>query len=271
MVAVGTALPELHWQTFDFTRAMVELGIVSGCWISRQHHYADAVLIAGISPASRSRIPNPPQEAVMKVRDVMTSNVVTATPETTLEEISNMMKTEDTGAIPVVDEGELIGIVTDRDIVIRCVAEGRDPSEVSAEEILSEEVEVVDRETDVAEALNIMGRRQVRRLPVVEKGELVGMVSLGDLAVKQGDEQDTGETLKDVSQGVKQSGGAQTAQRKSGTATRNATSKAGKGGEQGITNNLEEETRRQEQVVAIRPDANALGRGQKKSSKRRAS
>lgn len=209
----------------------------------------------------------------MKVRDVMTADIVTATPETTLEEIATMMKTEDTGAIPVVDERELIGIVTDRDIVIRCVAEGRDPSEVSAEEILSEDVEVVDRDTDVAEALDIMGRRQVRRLPVVENGELVGMVSLGDLAVKQGDEQNTGEALKDVSQGVKESRNAPQAQaqRQTGTSTRDATSKPGKAGEQGITNKLEEEAERQERVVSIRPDANALPRGQKKSSKRRAS
>src|SRR3954471_16632691 len=99
----------------------------------------------------------------MKIRDVMTTNVVTASPDTTLEEIATMMKSEDTGAIPVVEEDELCGIITDRDIVLRCVAEGKDPSECTAEEILSEDIEVVDPETDVAEALDIMGRRQVRR------------------------------------------------------------------------------------------------------------
>jgi len=208
----------------------------------------------------------------MKVRDVMTSNIAKAMPDTTLEEIATMMKTEDTGAIPVVEEGELIGIVTDRDIVIRCVAEGRDPSEVSAEDILSEDVEVVDRDTDVAEALEIMGRRQVRRLPVVEKGELVGMVSLGDLAVKQSDEEDTGETLRDVSRGVKETGSmpktkAQKREEKPGKQERGAEKNR-----QGIANHdLEDETRRQDRVVSIRQDANALPRGQKKTSKRRAS
>ena len=209
----------------------------------------------------------------MKVRDVMTSDVVTAMPETTLEEIAMMMKTEDTGAIPVVDEGELVGIVTDRDIVLRCVAEGRDPSEVSAEEILSEEVEVVDRDTEVTEALDIMGRRQVRRLPVVEKGELVGMVSLGDLAVKQRDEQDTGEALKDVSRGVKESRRPPQAkaQKRDEMPIQHHDDRQQEG-EQGIANHdLNEETRRQNRVVSIRPDANALPRGQKKSSKRRAS
>lgn len=203
----------------------------------------------------------------MKVRDVMTSEVVTANADTTLEEIATMMKSEDTGAIPVVEEDELLGIITDRDIVIRCVAEGRDPAEVMAEDILTEALEVVDPDTDVAEALEMMGRHQIRRLPVVENGELVGMVSIGDLAVKQGDEQETGETLKDVSKGVKR------AKRRAEPARvmqeNPEPSKAE--AKTGITNDLEEEERRQERVVSIRPEANALPRGQKKPGKRQAS
>src|SRR3954451_13657513 len=184
----------------------------------------------------------------MKVRDVMTSNVTTAGADTTLEEIATMMKSEDTGAIPVVEEQELLGLITDRDIVIRCVAEGRDPSEVTAEDILTENLEVVDPETDVQEALDLMGRHQIRRLPVVENGELVGMVSIGDLAVKQGDEQDTGETLKDVSKGVKQDRRRAQPERTTNTATRNATTDTKGTAQTGITNNLEEEERRQERV-----------------------
>lgn len=203
----------------------------------------------------------------MKVRDVMTSQVATANADSTLEEIATMMKSEDTGAIPVVEEDELLGIITDRDIVIRCVAEGRDPSEVIAEDILTDSLEVVDPETDVAEALDLMGRHQIRRLPVVENGELVGMVSIGDLAVKQGDEQETGETLKDVSKGVKRG------QRRAEPARvmREEGDHAKGKGQTGITNDLDEEERRQERVVSIRPDANALPRGQKKPGKRRAS
>ncbi len=207
----------------------------------------------------------------MKVRDVMTSEVATANADTTLEEIATMMKAEDTGAIPIVEEDELLGIVTDRDIVIRCVAEGRDPSDVVAEDILTDNLEVVDPETEVAEALDVMGRHQIRRLPVVENGELIGMVSIGDLAVKQGDEQDTGETLKDVSQGVKRARPAAEPARVTNTATRNATGNRRGEAETGITNNLEEEEQRQQRVVSIRPDANALPRGQKKPHKREAS
>jgi len=203
----------------------------------------------------------------MKVRDVMTAEVITANADTTLEELATMMKAEDTGAIPVVEEGELLGIITDRDIVIRCVAEGRDPSEVIAEDILTDNLEVVDPETNVAEALELMGRHQIRRLPVVDNGVLVGMVSIGDLAVKQGDEQETGETLKDVSKGVKR------AQRRAEPArTMREESKPSQGEMRtGITNDLDEEARRQERVVSIRPDANALPRGQKKPRKRQAS
>jgi CBS domain-containing protein len=187
----------------------------------------------------------------MKVRDVMTSDVVTARADTTLEEIATMMKSGDTGAIPVVEEDELLGLITDRDIVVRCVAEGRDPSDVTAEDVLSENLEVVDPDADVEEALDLMGRHQIRRLPVVENGELVGMVSLGDLAVKQGDKKDTGEALKDVSKGVKQARRAQPAAQ--------------------ATKKNEEKERRQARVVSIRPDANAQPRGQKKSGKREAS
>jgi CBS domain-containing protein len=206
----------------------------------------------------------------MKVRDVMTEDVATASPDTTLEEIATMMKNEDTGAIPIVEDDELVGIITDRDIVIRCVAEGKDPSEVSADDILTDDLDTVDPNTDVEEALDIMGRRQIRRLPVVEDGSLVGMVSIGDLAVKQGDEQDTGEALKDVSRGVKPS-----------RSTSKPAARAARKGEledeegeatQGIANHdLEEEQRRQEKVVSVRPDANAPSRSQKKPSRKKAS
>ncbi len=208
----------------------------------------------------------------MKVRDVMTSEVVAATPDTTLEEIATMMKTADTGAIPIVAEGELLGIITDRDIVIRCVAEGRDPAELSAEDILSEAIEVVDPDTDLDEAVEIMRRHQIRRLPVVETGELVGMLSLGDIAVKQGDQRDSGKALKDVSQGVKQSRRVpQPAARATNTAAHNSTGSRKENAETGITNNLDEEERRQNRVVSIRPDADALSRAQKKPGKREAS
>lgn len=142
----------------------------------------------------------------MKVRDVMTTDVATATPETTLEDIATMMRDEDTGAIPVLDGDQLVGIITDRDIVIRCIAEGKDPVETTVEDVLSERLETIEPDADVEHAKDLMSRRQVRRLPVIEDGELVGMLSIGDLAVKSGT--DMGKALENVSEGVKASGGS---------------------------------------------------------------
>ena len=140
----------------------------------------------------------------MKVRDIMTTDVACAAPDTTLEEIATMMRDEDTGAIPIVDDEVLVGIVTDRDIVVRCIAEGKDATECTAEDIVSENLETIEPDDDVNEASQIMARRQVRRLPVVEEGRLVGMLSLGDIAVKQHDDRESGNTLESVSEGVKQ-------------------------------------------------------------------
>ncbi len=142
----------------------------------------------------------------MRVRDIMTTEVAVAEPEATIETLAALMKSENVGAIPIVDEdNDLTGILTDRDIVVRCIAEGRDPAECTAEEILSSECEVVSPDSEVDEAARMMADHQIRRLPVVEEGKLVGMVSLGDIAVKQGDEHVGGEVLEEVSQGVKQS------------------------------------------------------------------
>ncbi len=138
----------------------------------------------------------------MKVREIMTEEVVTAEPDSTLQEIAGIMRDEDTGAVPIVDDGELVGVITDRDIVIRCVADGKDVSEITADEILTEELETIEPDADVEEASRLMSRKQIRRLPVVEDGQLIGIVSLGDIAVKGGEEE-AGDALEDVSRGVK--------------------------------------------------------------------
>ncbi|MGZ4814523.1 MAG: CBS domain-containing protein [Terriglobales bacterium] len=209
----------------------------------------------------------------MKVRDAMTERVTTASPETTLEELASMMKSEDTGAIPVVDDGELIGIVTDRDIVIRCIAEGGDPTERTAEDIVSENLETIDPDSDLDEAIELMSQKQIRRLPVVDNGELVGILSIGDVAVKQGDEEESGRALKDVSRGVKNSRVARPrAAERPDLDVRDAMQMRETGGRQGISNRkADEEIGRQERVVSIRADGNAVPRGQKKSSKNKAS
>jgi predicted transcriptional regulator len=139
----------------------------------------------------------------------MTTDIASAELDTTLEEVAQMMKDEDVGAIPVVDEDELVGIVTDRDIVIRCIAEGKDPAETHVEDVLTEELHTIHPDADAAEAARLMAEKQIRRLPVVEDGELLGVISIGDIAVKQSDDQITGEALQEVSQGVKQQGRSQ--------------------------------------------------------------
>lgn len=141
----------------------------------------------------------------MKIREIMTTNIKVAEPDDTLDEIAIMMRDQDVGAIPVVDDGELIGIITDRDIVLRCVAESKDPSEIAADEIISGDLQTVEPDDDIEQALRIMSEKQIRRLPVVDEGTLVGMVSLGDLAVKTDDEDLVADTLEDVSDGVKAS------------------------------------------------------------------
>ncbi len=146
----------------------------------------------------------------MKAREIMTADPRTAEPDTTLEEIATMMKEEDVGVIPVLEDGRVTGVVTDRDIVIRCVAEGKDATELTAEDVMSAEVRSIEPDSDVDDAADIMSEAQIRRLPVVRGGKLVGMLSLGDIAVKaEGKDETTAETLEEVSEGVKGKRGRQ--------------------------------------------------------------
>ncbi len=140
----------------------------------------------------------------MKVRELMTAQPVCADPDTTVEEIASLMKEENIGCVPIVDDdGQVAGMITDRDIVIRCIAEGKDPSECRADDIVSPQSVTINPNADAKEAARLMADRQIRRLAVVEHGKLVGMLSLGDVAVKQHDDRLSGDVLQDVSEGVK--------------------------------------------------------------------
>ena len=142
----------------------------------------------------------------MKVSEVMTTEVESVQMNSTLEEVASIMKMENVGAVPVVDEDDdLVGIITDRDIVVRCVAEGKNPAETNVEEVLSHELETIEPDVDVEEAAQLMAERQIRRLPVCEDGELVGMLSIGDLAVKSRRVEASSDVLREVSKGVKES------------------------------------------------------------------
>lgn len=117
----------------------------------------------------------------MKVRDAMAKTVSTAAPEDTLGRVAQMMKQEDAGFIPVTAQDQrLIGVVTDRDIVIRCVAEGHNPVDEPIEHAMTTDPITISPEDDIEKAAELMGRAAVRRLPVVEGDKLVGVLSHGN-------------------------------------------------------------------------------------------
>ena len=138
----------------------------------------------------------------MNIRDVMTSNPRTVSPEDTIQNAARIMRDEDTGVVPVVENGRAVGIVTDRDIVVRAVADGQLDRPVR--EIVSGDVITARPDMSTKEAAQLMSEHQVRRLPVVENERLVGIVSIGDLAVKEGSDKRVGDALQDISQGVKE-------------------------------------------------------------------
>ena len=138
----------------------------------------------------------------MKVSDVMTPNPRTVQLSDTIEDAAKIMRDEDTGAVPVIEDDRVVGMVTDRDIVIRAVADG--DFDCTIDDIVSDDVVCATPDMTTAEAAELMGEHQIRRLPVVDDDErLVGIVSIGDIAVKEGRDARTGETLENISEGVK--------------------------------------------------------------------
>jgi CBS domain-containing protein len=132
------------------------------------------------------------------VRDVMTPGVKTSSPSQSVTEAAELMKSEDVGSVPVVDGGRLVGILTDRDIVMRAVAERRDPQTVLVDEVASHDLVTVDPDQDLDEAMELMARHQLRRLPVVEDDRLVGMLAQADVAL-EANEKKVGETVEEIS------------------------------------------------------------------------
>jgi CBS domain-containing protein len=138
----------------------------------------------------------------MRCREIMTSAVRTASSDTSLRDVAAMMREGDMGAVPVVDGGKLVGIVTDRDIVVRAVAEGKDATTPVAEAMTSE-IFSVGPDDFVFEAIRLMGDKQVRRIPVVtESGELAGIISMADIALEIEDQREIAEALEEISSGA---------------------------------------------------------------------
>ena len=134
------------------------------------------------------------------IRDVMTSSPATVEPSTPVVEAARVMKSEDVGPVPIVDGDRLVGIVTDRDIVVRVVADGKDPQSVTVGDIASKDLVTVDPDQTVGEAARLMAQHQVRRLPVCEEdGRLVGILAQADIAL-EGQDQKTGEIVEQISQ-----------------------------------------------------------------------
>ena len=138
----------------------------------------------------------------MNIRDVMTTNPRTVSPNEPIQNAARIMRDEDTGAVPVVDNGRTVGILTDRDIVVRAVAEGQ--LNRSVRDIVTDSVITASPDMSTREATELMSEHQIRRLPVVENDRLVGIVSIGDLAVKEGSDRRVGDALQSISEGVKE-------------------------------------------------------------------
>jgi CBS domain-containing protein len=136
-----------------------------------------------------------------RCREIMTRSVTTATREMSLQAVAALMRDGDMGSLPVVENGKLVGIVTDRDIVVRAVAEGRD-AQAAIGDVMTKEIFAVRAEDFVFEAIRLMGDKQVRRVPVInENGELVGIIAMADVALETEDEREIAETLEEISSG----------------------------------------------------------------------
>ncbi len=136
----------------------------------------------------------------MQVSDVMTREVECTRPDATVREVSRRMSELEVGPMPVCDDGRLIGMITDRDITLRAIAEGSNPDTTPVRDVMTQGIYYCFDDQDVSEAAEMMKDKQVRRLAVFDRAKrLVGIVSLGDLAVETGDEELVGKALEVLS------------------------------------------------------------------------
>jgi CBS domain-containing protein len=136
----------------------------------------------------------------MKVEQVMTSHVACISSNDTIASAAKSMQNHNIGFIPVCDNDIISGVVTDRDIVTRCIANDKNPEKTKVNEIMTQEVHTVDKQTNMSEVENIMSEHKIRRLPVTEDKKVVGIVSIGDIATHDGLHNKAKRTLTDISQ-----------------------------------------------------------------------
>lgn len=139
----------------------------------------------------------------MKIREVMTDNVIKVAPEETVEVAARTLAQHNIGILPVCDHrNKLCGLVTDRDLVTRCVAANRSAADTKVSDVMTMQITWADPDMETHVAAQLMGRQQVRRLPVVDNGRLCGMVSLGDLARREECATAAADALSDISDNV---------------------------------------------------------------------
>ena len=142
------------------------------------------------------------ENARRRCREIMTSSVKTASREMSLQAVAALMRDGDMGVLPVVEGERLVGVVTDRDIVVRAIAEGKDAS-TAVGEVMTTEIFSVRPDDFVFEAIRLMGDKQIRRIPVIsETGELAGIIAMADVALETEDEREIAETLEEISSGA---------------------------------------------------------------------
>lgn len=139
----------------------------------------------------------------MKVRDIMTKDVAHINPDAKVTEAAQLMQKHNIGSVPVCDQRGLVGIVTDRDIVVRNIASGKSPQETPVRDVMTGQVNTATPDMDVDEVTKMMATHKIRRVPVVENNQLVGMVSLGDIAVDNKFNFEASEALVEISRPAK--------------------------------------------------------------------
>lgn len=139
----------------------------------------------------------------MKIGELMTTPAIHIEPEESVEVAARTLERYNIGALPVCrEDGSVCGMITDRDIVTRCLASNRSPEKTSIAQIMTGRVLSVSPETEIGAAAHLMAREQVRRLPVIREGKLCGMVSLGDIASREETVYDAGDALSDISKNL---------------------------------------------------------------------
>ncbi len=136
---------------------------------------------------------------ILHLKDIMTQEVISVDPNTSIEQAAQLMQKHNIGSIPVCDQTGIKGIVTDRDIVVRNVANGTDPKSSKVSDVMTAQITMGTPWMEISEASQLMSNNQIRRLPVIDNNQLVGVVALGDLAVNPRTDTEASDALSDIS------------------------------------------------------------------------